>query len=97
MIGSIASVPLPLGNASFAIEPGAERDPLQVELFDRHRIEVPIMTWPVPAALEPGRSPEARLLRISAQAYNEATQYERLARAVGHALGGTSGTTATAE
>lgn len=97
MIGSIASVTLPLGTASVAIEPGAERDPLQVELFDRHRIEVPIMTWPVPAALEPGRAPEARLLRISAQAYNDEAQYERLAAIVAQSLGRASGTTATAE
>ncbi len=71
MIGSMASVPLPMGATSVAIEPGAERDPLQVELFERHRIEVPIMIWPVPAALEAGQRPGARLLRISAQAYND--------------------------
>jgi len=97
MIGSIVSVPLPLGTESVAIEPGAERDPLQVELFDRHRIEVPIMTWPVPAALEPGRPPEARLLRISAQVYNDESEYERLATVLGQPPGGASGTAAAAE
>lgn len=82
MIGSIASVPLPTGVTSVAIEPGAQRDPLQVELFERHRIEVPIMTWPVPAALGAGRRPAVRLIRISAQCYNVIAEYERLAAAL---------------
>jgi len=82
MLGSLASVPLPMGAATVAIEPGAERDPLQVTLFERERIEVPVMTWPVPAALDAGRAAEARLLRISAQLYNRPAEYERLAAAV---------------
>lgn len=87
MIGSLASLPLPMGASSVAIEPGAERDPLQAELFERHRIEVPIMTWPVPAALDGGRTPERRLIRISAQAYNTPGEYERLAAALASAAG----------
>jgi isopenicillin-N epimerase len=92
MLGSLASVPLPMGSATVAIEPGAERDPLQVALFERHRIEVPVMTWPVPAALDAGRPAELRLLRISAQLYNEPAEYERLASALGAALSGAAAT-----
>ncbi|MEZ5962895.1 MAG: aminotransferase class V-fold PLP-dependent enzyme [Planctomycetota bacterium] len=71
MLGSLASIPLPDA-------PGAPRgrlglDDLHVELFERHRIEVPVMPWP--------RAPH-RLLRISAQAYNSAAQYDHLALAV---------------
>ena len=43
------------------------------------RIQVPIMLWPARAAREPGTGPAARLLRISAQRYNEPADYERLA------------------
>lgn len=82
MIGSLAALELPTGTTTVAIEPGAERDPLQAALLDRHRIEVPIMTWPVPAALAPGQAPQRRLLRISAQVYNRLADYERLAAAL---------------
>jgi isopenicillin-N epimerase len=72
LIGSLASVTLPSGRErarpdAFAI------DPLQRALFDKHRIEVPVFPWPAP--------PE-RLLRISAQAYNEPAEYEALAAAL---------------
>jgi isopenicillin-N epimerase len=75
MLGSLATVPLPVrergGSApradAFAV------DPLQQRLFDAHRIEVPIMTWP--------RAPQ-RHVRVSAQAYNERSEYEALARAL---------------
>jgi isopenicillin-N epimerase len=71
MIGSLASVRLP-------DNPRAEtgwrvRDPLQGRLFEGWRIEVPIMRWPA--------APH-RLLRISAQLYNHAGQYARLAEAL---------------
>jgi isopenicillin-N epimerase len=72
MIGSLASMPLPPGNAS----PGATAapvDPLQKRLFDVHRIEVPIPAWP---------EPPHRLLRISAHLYNEEDEYRRLAEAL---------------
>jgi isopenicillin-N epimerase len=91
MIGSIASVPLPASTGSVTIEPGAERDPLQVELFERHRIEVPVMTWPVPAALERGRQPGLRLIRISAQAYLAPDAFDRLAAVLPAALEATAG------
>jgi isopenicillin-N epimerase len=88
LLGSLASIELPMTDASVTIEPGAERDPLQVALFERHRIEVPVMTWPVPAALEDGRRPERRLIRISSQAYLPGDAWDRLARAL--AAGATS-------
>src|SRR6185503_5018351 len=69
MIGSMAALPL---------EPrpplrADELDPLHRALWERHRIEVPVQTWPAP----PGRA-----LRISAQLHNELAQYERLAAAL---------------
>ena len=48
-------------------------DPLQVALFERHRIEVPVPPWP---------APPRRLIRISAQVYNRREDYEALARAL---------------
>lgn len=71
MLGSMASVPLPPGDGSDA-GPGFG-DRLQRRLLEEHRIEVPVFPWP---------SPPARLLRISAQLYNERVQYERLALAL---------------
>ena len=62
MLGSLASVPLP-DSPGLRGSSGAGPsylDALHVELFERHRIEVPVMTWP---------APPQRLLRISAQAY----------------------------
>jgi len=68
MIGSLASVPLPDG-------PGSLRgplfiDPLQDAVWERARIEVPFMPWP---------SWPQRVLRISAQLYNDLEQVELLA------------------
>jgi isopenicillin-N epimerase len=75
MIGSIASVRLPDGAPS---EIGWRRpDALQGRLFDRWGIEVPVMSWP---------APPRRLLRISAQLYNEPDHYARLAKALGEEL-----------
>ncbi|HEX5042942.1 MAG TPA: aminotransferase class V-fold PLP-dependent enzyme [Candidatus Polarisedimenticolaceae bacterium] len=72
MLGSLASLPLPDAPST----PGAgylEIDPLQQALWDRHRIEVPIVIWP-------GTS--RRWVRISAQAYNTREQYETLGAAL---------------
>ena len=71
MLGAMASVPLPDGTAT-EIDP-LGGDPLQNELFDRFRIEVPVMIWP---------SPPKRVLRVSAQLYNTVDEYERLASAL---------------
>jgi isopenicillin-N epimerase len=69
MIGTLATVPLPPGPPGFRPDAFAV-DPFQQLLFERHRIEVPVFTWP---------APPARLLRISAQAYNELAEVEALA------------------
>ena len=71
MIGSMATVLLP---SRFA--PRAPRDPffedrLQEALWTEHRIEVPVM-----------RRGDQLLLRVSAQVYNEDSQYERLLHAL---------------
>lgn len=71
MLGSLAAVPLPPGTRP--PEGALGLDPLQVALYERHHIEVPVMRWPQPAL---------RLLRISPQAYNSREQYEYLASAV---------------
>ncbi|MFT7462447.1 MAG: isopenicillin-N epimerase [Pseudohongiellaceae bacterium] len=69
MIGSLAAIPLPpgpprVGCGQWTIDPLAER------LWQEQRIELPVSDWP---------SPQCRLLRLSAQVYNEAEEYERLA------------------
>jgi isopenicillin-N epimerase len=76
MIGSLATVPLPPGPAS-SLRPLAV-DPIMTTLFDQHRIEVLASTWPA----TPGR-----ILRVSAQIYNEESQYVRLAGALKTILG----------
>lgn len=72
MLGSMAVVPLPDG---FPERPEGPLflDPLQLRLFDEHRIEVPITPWP--------RAP-ARHLRVSAQLYNTHAEYQALADAL---------------
>jgi isopenicillin-N epimerase len=72
MIGSLAALPVPAG--FFPAAPPRTRDPLQAALFERHRLELPVFTW---AALS------CRILRVSAQVYNAAADYERLAQALG--------------
>lgn len=67
MIGSLASIPIPSGSGPV---PPLGLDPLHIALFERARIEVPVMAWP---------AAPARILRISAQAYNHPSEYERLA------------------
>jgi isopenicillin-N epimerase len=74
MIGAMASLPVP----ALAGLPAPEAvsaltlDPLHDALFREHAIEVPVLNCPA----HPGR-----LVRISAQAYNEIGDYERLAAA----------------
>lgn len=77
MLGSLASVALPPGPAAPQATP-LYTDPLQDALLFRHGIEVPIPPWP---------APPRRLLRISAQLYNETGDYEALARALRTELG----------
>lgn len=71
MLGAMAAVPLPDGKQSVA--PSLYGDPLQDALLYEHGIEVPIVPWP---------QPPKRILRLSAQLYNEPADYERLARAL---------------
>jgi isopenicillin-N epimerase len=72
MLGSMAALPLPDGDATTA--PSLYGDPLQDVLFATHRIEVPVVPWP---------KPPRRVLRVSAHLYNTTEEYERLANAVG--------------
>jgi len=67
MIGSMVSFPLPDGRslATSALNP----DPFQDAMFFEFKIEVPVMPWP---------NPPKRLLRISAQLYNDESEYEKL-------------------
>ena len=71
MLGSMAAVPIPDGKPGDEASPFG--DPLQDELFDGFRIEVPVMPWP---------SPPKRLLRVSAQLYNSIDEYSKLAEAL---------------
>lgn len=71
MLGSLAAVPLPPTDQPPQGPLGL--DPLQVELFERHRIEVPVMRWAQPAL---------RLLRIAPQVYNSKEQYDHLVAAL---------------
>jgi isopenicillin-N epimerase len=80
--GSMAIVPLPV------VATTATALALKTTLMDEDRIEVPIAAFPVPAArLRQGDEPSALAVRISAQRYNEASDYERLAEALVHHLG----------
>lgn len=75
MLGSMAALPLPDGTATTA--PALYGDPLQDALLEHDHIEVPIVPWP---------QPPKRLVRISAQLYNEEGDYERLARSLAKSL-----------
>ena len=79
MLGAMAAVPLP-GVAIEAAE--AFHDVLESE----DSIQVPIVRWPVPAALDGSVEPSV-LIRISAQRYNEPADYERLAAVLRRRLG----------
>ncbi len=76
MLGAMASIRLPE-----AIDEDAA-NAIARSLAEEERIEVPLVSFPVPAAREPGAGPQATLLRISAQRYNERADYERLAEAL---------------
>jgi len=72
-IGSLASVPIPDAAPDALPRLPFNEYPLQDALREKHRIEVPIISWPA--------APK-RLLRISAQLYNSLPQYELLAKAL---------------
>ncbi|MBP7934449.1 MAG: aminotransferase class V-fold PLP-dependent enzyme [Phycisphaerae bacterium] len=76
MIGSIAAVRLP--DVPAATEPADPAAPVPLPrlgriLADRFSIEVPVFYWP---------APRQAMLRVAAQVYNNAGQYDRLADAL---------------
>jgi isopenicillin-N epimerase len=86
MLGAMVTLPLPE-----SIEPRANlaavdddpdvtlaTDPLHDELLEADRIQVPVFAWPARPSLGRAR----RYLRISAQVYNDAADYHRLADAL---------------
>ena len=73
MVGSMAAVPIPDGTPG----PVPDFEPLQRELLERFAIEVPVHAWP---------RPPRRVLRVSAQLYNDLAQYQRLAAALREVL-----------
>jgi isopenicillin-N epimerase len=78
MIGSMAGIAIPALSAG--AQPGdAAADTLTISLAEADRIEVPVNAFPVRAARAPGAGSTEALLRISAQRYNEAADYDRLA------------------
>ena len=84
MIGSMATVELPADVAPAAPDMPADApvgarwpvDPLHDWLLSEHAIQVPVYAWPHTPERD---TPRRRLLRISAQLYNSAEQYARLA------------------
>jgi isopenicillin-N epimerase len=90
MLGSMAALPVPGPRDDSA----AEALGRALELEDG--IQVPIGGWPVRAA-RVGGGPDRVLIRISAQRYNEVTDYDRLADALVRRLGRRQGRVATAE
>jgi len=81
MTGSMAALRLPDdADPAAALDTSTAIAPvhrLQVELWKRFGIEVPVYHWP---------AAPRKLLRISAQAYNSPAQYEQLAAALGSLL-----------
>jgi isopenicillin-N epimerase len=70
MVGSMAAVALPGAESNDA-------ESLHTALQDRWKIEIPVFAWP---------APPHRLVRISAQIYNQREEYERLADALANEL-----------
>ncbi len=71
LLGSLASIPLRADQIT-GCQP-FELDPLQRLLFEQHRIEIPVFSWP---------DPRLRILRLSAHVYNEPDEYRALAAAL---------------
>ncbi len=77
MIGSLVALPLPNGplpdgSTGMAVE-SLFGDEIQQKLLSRYRIEVPVFPFP---------APPKRLIRISAQLYNDKREYQHLAEAL---------------
>lgn len=80
LLGPMATVPLPDMPEHARSRPSAFADPLQDELLRRWRIQVPI--WSAGGQMPGQRGSGRRLVRISAQVYNNADQYAYLADAL---------------
>jgi isopenicillin-N epimerase len=90
MLGSMAALPVP------GLRDDSAAEALGRALEFEDGIQVPIGGWPVRAA-RVGGGPDQVLIRISAQRYNEVTDYDRLADALVRRLGRRQGRVATAE
>lgn len=73
MIGSLAALPLPDSPYPPPKDDVLVGDPLGRRLRERYGVEVPVSYWP---------GAPKRVLRVSAQLYNDISQYERLAEAL---------------
>jgi isopenicillin-N epimerase len=71
MVGTLAALPLP--DSPHPEASPTAGDPLQRALMDRHRVEVPVVVWP---------DAPRRFVRLSAQVYNDRSDYDRLADAL---------------
>jgi len=72
MIGTLAAIPLRNRDVRPAVWP-LEEDPLQEWLWAEARVEIPVFAWP---ALD------TRMIRISAAAHNDPSDYTRLREAL---------------
>lgn len=78
MIGAMAALPIPGATPSDA----AARE-LEASLASEDRVQVPLPTWPVPAVRPtPADPPEQVLVRISAQRYNDSSDFDALIAAL---------------
>jgi isopenicillin-N epimerase len=76
LLGSLASIPLPAPRPGTpAAEPSVEG---LIDWFRARGVETWLCAWP---------RPERRLIRVSAQLYNNLPQFRRLARLLREALG----------
>jgi isopenicillin-N epimerase len=85
LLGSMAALTMPengpLGGEALPGQSSPlDADPLQLLLYDRFHVEVPIVGWPVPAAHSP--EPPIRTVRISMAPYNDLDDVERLVDAL---------------
>jgi isopenicillin-N epimerase len=69
MLGSMAALPITDGSADPPTS-SLYADPQQIQLLEQFGVEVPLVPWP---------DPPKRVVRISAQIYNQRSEYERLA------------------
>ncbi len=82
MLGSMVALPLPEDGPLAAGAGGSsplDTDSLQRRLVAEHRVEVPIVSWPVPAA---GPARPRRLIRVSSALHNGPDDVDRLVAAL---------------